>query len=616
MPIPFASRSRKFTAAVPVTPASTGRATAAAAAAAAPPIVEVKIADQDVDAATSSTTTAAARTPTRKVRHRQSPSAPPTTPMAPSSSSRELECDSWSSSTSSTPESTLVATNTTPTTIATLSAVSTKLLPNTTTKSSRNDEDNADADDELVARRTSTSTSTSSTTGTTTCNTTSEKVTPATIPSTCATNVDKEQQVQNSIDAPPSATKQEDDTNIKMADDDNKSSDHKKANDATDPTIVGGSSSPPTDLKMKDEDATVATAKTGGGSDDGDLLHSDQLFAFDPNSIDDVLNLSGNESELMMVGPSPAKSSFGHHEQYAFHHHHQPYEEQEYYYPNPHHNPHEYSHHHQMGIVSPATATSMAPRYMAPASFATTGTPSADATRCSYDPNPPGTSFRDESAYLDRTEGATGENVAKFLPAWSPIKTPKPTKAQKKKLLTDTGTTVTVKIDGMEINDTQPSRPNPHPPIHHGHHHNHDCGNYGAMEPQVQYHHPSNRHTVVSVLHHSPPGSPTPSVSSTSILEAVLKVREEFSNDGGCDRLGTAPSICTINHDAGLHVYAPNPVVPVPHTIACGDGRDSRSGAVTDISVSSWSASRKTTPSTSTFDMSSGRVPTPNGEHM
>ena len=441
-------------------------------------------------------------------------------------------------------------------------------------------------------------------------------MTPATIPSTCATDVDKEQQVQNSVDAPPSAAKQEDDTDIKMADDDNKSSDHKKANDATDPTIVGGSSSPPTDLKMKDEDATVATAKTGGGSDDGDLLHSDQLFAFDPNSIDDVLNLSGNESELMMVGPSPAKSSFGHHEQYAFHHHHQPYDEQEYYYPNPHHNPHEYSHYHQMGIVSPATATSMAPRYMAPASFATTGTPSADATRCSYDPNPPGTSFRDESAYLDRTEGATGENVAKFLPAWSPIKTPKPTKAQKKKLLTDTGTTVTVKIDGMEINDTQPSPPNPHPPIHHGNHHNHDCGNYGAMEPQVQYHHPSNRHTVVSVLHHSPPDSPTPSVSSTSILEAVLKVREEFSNDGGCDRLGTAPSICTINHDAGLHVYAPNPVVPVPHTIACGDGRDSRSGAVTDISVSSWSASRKATPSTSTFDMSSGRVPTPNGEHM
>jgi hypothetical protein len=43
-----------------------------------------------------------------------------------------------------------------------------------------------------------------------------------------------------------------------------------------------------------------------------------------------------------------------------------------------------------MGIVSPATAASMAPRYMAPASFAT-GTPSADATRYSYDPNPSGT---------------------------------------------------------------------------------------------------------------------------------------------------------------------------------------------------------------------------------
>ncbi len=605
MTIPFASRSHKFTAAVPVTPASTA---ARATAAAAPPLVEVKIADPD--AATSSTAaTATARTPTRKVRHRQPPSAPPTTPMAPS---RELECDSSSSSTSSTPESTLVATNTTPTTIATLSAVSTKLLPSTTTESSRDE-----ANDELVAR-TSTSTSTSSTidtTTTTTCATTSEKVTPAidTIPSTStfATDVDKKQQVQNSVDAPPSATKQEDDTDINHNnnndDDDNKSSDHKKANDATDPTIVGGSSSPPTDLKMKDEDATVATAKTGGGSDDGDVLHSDRLFAFDPNSIDDVLNLSGNESEMMMVGPSPAKSSFGHHEQYAFHHHHQPYDEQAYYYPNPHHNPHC----HQMGIVSPATAASMAPRYMAPASFAT-GTPSADATRYSYDPNPSGTSFRDESAYLDRTEGATGENVAKFLPAWSPIKTPKPTKPQKKKLLTDTGTTVTVKIDGMEINDEQPSRPNP-PPIHHDYHRNNGCGNYGAMEqPQVQYHHPSNHHTVVSVLHHSPPDSPTPSVSSTSILEAVLKVREEFSNDGGCDRLGTAPSICTINHDAGLHVYAPNPVAPVPHTIAFGD---SRSGAVTDISVSSWSASRRTTPSTSTFDMS-GRVPTPNGEHM
>ena len=597
MTIPFASTSsRKFTAAVPVTPASTaGRATAADAA--APPLVEVKIADQDADAAT-------ARTPTRKVRHGQPPSAPPTTPMAPSSSSRELECDSSSSSsTSSTPESTLVATNTTPTTIATLSAVSTKLLPSATTKSSRRgDEDDADANDELVARTdtsTSTSTSSTTTTTTTTCATTSEKVTPAidTIPSTstCASDVDQKQQVQNSVDAPPSATKQEDDTDIKMDDDDdddNNDNDHKKANDATDPTNVGGSSSPPTDLKMKDEGATVATAKTGGGSDDGDLLHSDRLFAFDPNSIDDVLNLSGNESEMMMVGPSPTKSSFGHHEQYPFHHHRQPYDEQEYYYPNPHHNPH----YHQMGIVSPATATSMAPRYMAPASFATTGTPSVDAMRYSYDPNPSGTSFRDESAYLDRTEGATGENnVAKFLPAWSPIKTPKPSKAQKKKLLTDTGTTVTVKVDGMEINDEQPSRPNP-PPIH--------------------YHHPSNRHTVVSVLHHSPPDSPTPSVSSTSILEAVLKVREEFSNDGGCDRLGTAPSICTINHDAGLHVYAPNPVVPVPHTIAFGDGRDSRSGAVTDISVSSWSASRRTTPSTSTFDMSLGRVPTPNGEYI
>ena len=129
--IPFgAGGSRRFTAAVPVTPAS-----ATGGVAAAPPIVNVKIGqDTAAGARPPKDATSGTRTPTRNVR--RPPLAPPTTPMA--STSHRLEYNLRSASKSSTPESSLVANYTTPTTIATLSEVS-KILP--TVASSRGNDD-------------------------------------------------------------------------------------------------------------------------------------------------------------------------------------------------------------------------------------------------------------------------------------------------------------------------------------------------------------------------------------------------------------------------------------------------------------------------------------------
>jgi len=725
--MPFGVRSRKFTAAVPVTPAS------AAGSAAAPPIGVEKInpdtarADAVCSAATTATTattTTTTQTPTRNVR--RLPSAPPTTPTA--STFRGSGYNLRSSSISSTPESSLNATYTTPTTIATLYAVVSKIaLP--TAKSSRGGDDDESPSDEnyknlaptitfkdcdsnttedpvdredvidnspttgpKTSTRIGTGGRTSSTTNTTTIgasvvgtkgktdktevskgtkgktdktevskgtNASAESSKqmangqPATIPSASPAPTTKvyKNEVRNSENsncAPPSSTKGicDSNTDVNMIDvgataenkkhiqspcqvkdmmqhnDDDDKYSESKTNDAataTHPTTISGSCSSLAEDKMGSKGASAPTVKTEETS--VEVPPSDRLFAFDPNTMDDVLDLSGNECDTIVVGPSPADyihetlhggrdggrdgSKFCH-EQYACHNHYHPYEEG-YYYPPPGGSHHQYppyhpNHNHQLGIVSPA-AVKVAGR---PSSIAPTlsSAPSVPMFNYMYDPNPPGT-FRDESAHVDGVDKATGGCVANSLP-WSPIKTPKPKKTRKdpqKKLLTNTGTNISVKVGGMEIpaesDEPPPPRPRPRPRPHLSpphHHHQHVVG-----EPQIQYYRPNDHQNVVSVLHSSPPKSPTPSVSSASMQEAVLKVREEFSNDGGCDRLGTAPSMCAINRDAGIHIYAPNPVVPVPHTIALCGSRDSRSGVVTEVSVSSLSASRRTTPSTSTF---------------
>ena len=666
--IPFGAGggSRRFTAAVPVTPAS------ATGSAAAPPIVTVKIV-QDIAArdaepvhppedATSGTTT---RTPTRNVR--RPPSAPPTTPMA--STSHRLEYNLRSASKSSTPESSLVANYTTPTTIATLCEVS-KILP-TVTSSRGNDDDESPSSltnnqqnhmsiikdrngkvtgENIIdspttngaSKRTSTSgssISTSSTTSTTTPTTigattvgtkessdkikigkdpesslepmdattatatTTEKMTdgqwatatpsaPAALPTSAPSKV-----VENSGDVSPTSPNHksndskaevkmtdvkatsssandmpskviravEDSSNKKKTnddDDDDDKSSESKTNDAIHPTInkCPSPSSKGGIAKMKADDGSVPTAKTGDTSN-----HSDRLFAFDPNNMDDVLDLGVNEFETIIIGPTPseytqedfhgARDHRGSgNEEYVYHNHHGPGEQGHYhppmdshrhqqYYSNPHQYPRYHAehhpHYHHVGIVSPVTTSIMA-------ACLTNEVPRLFSDAVAR--------FQDE-ADVDGIDRATGEIVAKSLP-WSPIKMRKPKKTDQKpqkKLPTDIGiTVVSVKVGGVEIFEKDDD-----------------------MKSQVPYHHPTDHQTVVSVLHSTPPNSPTPSVSSASMQEAVLKVREEFSNGGRYDSLGTSSFICNTNHYAGVQIYGSTPALPVPHTIiAFGTGRD------------------------------------------
>ena len=696
-----AGGSRRFIAAVPVTPAS------ATGGAAAPPIVDLNI-DQDTaamshppneDATSGTTTTTNTRTPTCNVR--RPPSAPPTTPMV--SASHRLD-HLRSASKSSTPESSLVANYTTPTTIATLSEVS-KILP-TVTSSRGNDDDESPSsetnnqqnhksitkncngkvtDEDIIdspTTNTSTSTSTSSTTATITTptpttiigttaigtkeipdkiktgkdpgssvesmdvdtTTTTEKMTDGqratsqsalvAAPRPTTTKVDGNNHVENSRDASPPSTHEIGDSkaDVKMIDmgatspsandipskvidviqhlsiekknnDDDDESSESKTNDGIHPTVTKCPSPSSRDdiSKMKADDASLPTAKTEDTSN-----HSDRIFAFDPNNMDDVLNLGVNEFETIIIGPTPTEyihdnlhgvhdhRSFGH-EEYAYHSHHRP-SEQEHYYPpmDSHHqqqcysnpqqhlryHPKHHLHYHQVGVVSPATTNTMAalPTNEVLDSFSVPVDP-GNCTR--YDPNPPGTRFQDESAYVDGIDKATGEGVAKSLP-WSPIKMRKPKKTEHKlqrKLQTDKGITiVSVKVGGIEIfeKDDEPScqHPHRHPPSLD----DHPQPNI-IIESQCQYHHPTDHQTVVSVLRPSPPNSPTPSVSSASMQEAVLKVREEFSNGCRYDSLGTSPFIYNINHDADSQVYGSTPAVPVPHTIAFGTSEGSRSAS-------------------------------------
>ena len=418
----------------------------------------------------------------------------------------------------------------------------------------------------------------------------------------------------------------EDSSNEKKSnidDDDDDKSSESKSSDAIHPTITKCPSQSSKDgiSKMKADDASVPTAKTEDASN-----HSDQLFAFDPNNMDDVLDLGVNVFETI-IGPTPPEyihenlhgdhdhRSFGN-GQYAYHDQHGPDEQEHNYLPmDSHHqqqhysNPHQYpryhpKHHpycHQVGVVSPATTNIMTARLTneVPPSFSGAVAPRYSI---SYDPNPPGTRFQDEAAYVDGIDKATGRIVANSLP-WSPIKMCKPKKTGQKpqtKLPTDRGiTVVSVKVGGIEIfeKDDEPSCPHPHPRPSSPRHEDHLQLHIVMEESQVEYHHHTDHQNAVSVLHPSPPNSPTPSVSSASMQEAVLMVREEFSN-GRYDSLGTSSFISNINHNAGIQVYGSTPAVPVPHTIAFGTSRDSGS------------ASRRTTPSMSTFSMPAS----PNGK--